>query len=110
MSMKEQIQTLIDKFHRKMEKDEEARNEVMPLKKSINIDLGEEHYSMRLADARITDFEEHLIEDADVTLVTTPENLQGLIDGTLRPMKAYVTKKITVKGKIQDLMFLKKFF
>jgi len=110
MSMEASIQTLIDKFHKKMEKDEEAKKEVMPIKKTINIDLGTEHYSMRLEDAQIDDFKPQMIDDADITILTTPENLQGLIDGTLRPMKAYVTKKIIVKGKIQDLLFLKKFF
>jgi len=110
MTMEASIQTLIDKFHRKMEKDEEAKKEVMPIKKTINIDLGTERYSMRLENAHIDDFSPQMIDSADITLLTTPESLQGLIDGTLRPMKAYVTKKITVKGKIQDIMFLKKFF
>ena len=110
MSMEAEIQTLIDKFHRKMEKDEEAKREVMPIKKIINIDLGTEQYSMKLENAQISDFEPATISDADITILTTPENLHGLIDGTLRPMKAYVTKKIAVKGKIQDILFLKKFF
>jgi putative sterol carrier protein len=51
-----------------------------------------------------------LLQEADITLITTPENLQALIDGTLRPMRAFVMKKIQIKGKIDDLMFLKKFF
>jgi len=110
MSMEASIQTLIDKFHRKMENDEQARAEVMPIRKTINIDLGTEHYSMKLENAQIDDFKPEMIEGPDITLLTTPESLQGLIDGTLRPMKAYITKKIVVKGKIQDLMFLKKFF
>jgi putative sterol carrier protein len=110
MSMEDQIQTLINKFHRKMEQDEQARAEIMPLKKTFNIDLGTEFYSMRLENAQIEDFVPQLIEEADVTLITTPESLQGLIDGTLRPMKAFVTKKVNVKGKFQDLLFLKKFF
>lgn len=110
MTMHDQIQTLIDKFHRKMEKDEEARKEIEPITKTFNIDLGTEHYSMKLENAQIKDFKDSALEDADVTLTTTPENLQALIDGTLRPMKAYVTKKISLKGKIQDVMFLKKFF
>ncbi|MFA6804895.1 MAG: SCP2 sterol-binding domain-containing protein [Candidatus Methanomethylophilaceae archaeon] len=110
MTMHDQIQTLIDKFHRKMEKDEEARKEIEPITKTFNIDLGTEQYSMKLENAQIKDFKDSALEDADVTLTTTPENLQALIDGTLRPMKAYVTKKISLKGKIQDVMFLKKFF
>lgn len=110
MTTHDQIQTLIDKFHRKMEKDEEARKEIEPITKTFNIDLGTEQYSMKLENAQIKDFKDSALEDADVTLTTTPENLQALIDGTLRPMKAYVTKKISLKGKIQDVMFLKKFF
>ncbi|MCL2148029.1 MAG: SCP2 sterol-binding domain-containing protein [Methanomassiliicoccaceae archaeon] len=110
MSMEASIQELIDRFHGKMERDEQARADVMPLRKTFNIDLGTEHYSMRLEDARIEGFGPQMLDEADVTLYTTPESLQGLIDGTLRPMKAYVTKRITIKGKIQDLLFLKKFF
>ncbi len=110
MSMQPQIQELIDKFHRKMEKDPEVRKEVEPLEKTINIDLGSEMYSMKLKDAQIYDFVPMLLPEADVTLTTTPENLQGLIDGTLRPMRAFVLKKVQIKGKIDDLMFLKKFF
>ncbi|MCL2333208.1 SCP2 sterol-binding domain-containing protein [Candidatus Methanoplasma termitum] len=110
MSMEPSIQTLIDKFHSRMDKDEQAREEVRPLKKTINIDLGTEYYSMKLENARISDFKPQMLDEADVTMITTPESLQGLIDGTLRPMKAYITKKISIKGKIQDLMFLKKFF
>jgi putative sterol carrier protein len=110
MTMHDQIQILIDKFHKKMEKNEDARKEIEPITKTFNIDLGDEKYSMILKNAHITDFEDRTIPNADVTLITTPENLQALIDGTLRPMKAYVTKKVTIKGKVQDIMFLKKFF
>jgi putative sterol carrier protein len=51
-----------------------------------------------------------MLQEADVTLTTTPENLSALIDGTLRPMRAFVLKKVQIKGKLDDLMFLKKFF
>lgn len=110
MSMEEQIQTLIDKFHRKMEKDEAARKDVEHLKKTFNIDLGEEGYSLKLEHAKVVEFNKTLDSSADVTVITTPESLSALISGELRPMKAYVMKKIKIQGNIQDLMFLKKFF
>lgn len=110
MSMQAEIQQVIDKFHAKMEKDEKLKSEIEPLVKTFNLDLGDEQYSLKLKDARIYHFEPTLLDDADVTVTTTAENLQGLIDGTLRPMRAYVLKKIQVKGKIDDLMFLKKLF
>lgn len=110
MSMQDEIQAVIDRFHAKMDTDENLRKEVAPLVKTFNLDLGDEAYSMKLKDARIYDFEPKMLDDADVTVTTTAENLRGLIDGTLRPMRAYVLKKIQVKGKIDDLLFLKKLF
>ena len=110
MTMEASIKELIDKFHRKMETDEEAKKEVYPLKKVFNINLGSEFYSLRLEEAEVKEFKTELAENADVTMITTPENFQSMIDGTLRPMKAYITKKIKVVGSIQDVMHLKKFF
>lgn len=110
MSMQQEIQAVIDRFHKKMEKDPELKKDVQHLVKVFNLDLGDESYTLRLKDARIYAFEEGLDENADVTVITTPDNLRGLIDGTLRPMRAYVLKKIQIKGKIDDLMFLKKLF
>ena len=110
MTMEEQLKGLVDKFNKKMAEDEKTRDEVKHLKKTVNIDLDTEIYSFRLENAEITDFKAEPIEGADVIITSTPENLQKLLDGDLRPMRAYLTKKITIKGKIQDLMFLKKFF
>ena len=110
MSSEEIIQKMIDKFHRRMAKDEKARAEVEPIEKTFNVDLGEESYHMRLKNAQIVEFEEGLLDKADILLKTTPEHLRQLVEGTLRPMRAYVTKKITVKGKIEDILHLKKFF
>ena len=94
MSMQQEIQNVIDRFHRKMEKDPEVRKEVEPLQKVFNLDLGTESYTLKLKDAQIYCFEPGMDENADVTVTTTPENLMGLIDGSLRPMRAYVLKKI----------------
>ena len=111
MSMKQQIQGIIDRFHAKMEKDPELKKEVMPIEKVINVDLGEgEQYSFKIKDAEVYYFESGLLDEADLTLTSTPEVFSQLIDGSLRPMRAYVLKKIQIKGKIDDLMFLKKLF
>ncbi len=109
MTMEEQIKGLIDKFNSKMSKDEKTRDEIKHLTKTFNIDLETEKYSFKLENAEMFDFKNEATADADVTIISTPENLQKLIDGDLRPMRAYLTKKIKIEGKIQDLMFLKKF-
>ncbi|MBR4203765.1 MAG: SCP2 sterol-binding domain-containing protein [Candidatus Methanomethylophilaceae archaeon] len=110
MTMEPKLQLMIDKFHRRMEKDPEAKAKVEPVTKTINIDLGEEHYSLRLEKAQIHDFKPELLENADILLKTTSETLDALIEGTLRPMRAYMLKKITIKGKIEDILHLKSLF
>ncbi|MCQ2052620.1 MAG: SCP2 sterol-binding domain-containing protein [archaeon] len=108
--MRSKIQSMIDKFCRKVEKDEKIRKEIEIITKTVNIDLGEETYNFKLEHAQIAELSEGLSEKADITLKTTPENLNALIEGTLRPMKAYITKKIIVKGKIDDIMHLRNLF
>ena len=110
MTMEQEIQAMIDKFHKKVESDPEFKKEIMPVKKSVNLDLGEEKYYIKVEDAHVSEFKKELLDSADLYVTTTPESFRGLMNGTLRPMKAYVLKKIRVKGKIDDLMFLKKFF
>lgn len=110
MTAEEDIQKMIGKFERRMAKDEEAREKVREVKKSINIDLGEEHYSFRVEDSAVHDFKNEALETADITLITTPENLHLLVEGELRPMRAYVTRKIVIKGKIEDILHLKSLF
>lgn len=110
MTMEATIQELIDKANKRMAEDADVREKTKDLVKTVNFDLGEEKYSMKLSDAKISDFKPEFIENADITVTTTPEYFQQLVDGDLRPMRAYVTKKISIKGKIQDLMFLKKLF
>ena len=110
MTMYDAIQEMIDKFHKKAENDEKVREKMEGVVKTVNIDLGEEKYSLKLDNARVTDYKEGTIENPDIIFTSTPENLQALIDGTLRPMKAYFTKKFTVKGKFEDLMHLKSLF
>ena len=110
MTNEEIIQKMIDKFHRRMAKDEKARAEVEPIEKKFNVDLGEETFHLKVAHAQVEEFDKGLYDEADILLKTKPEYLQQLVEGTLRPMRAYVTKKVVIKGKIEDIMYLKKFF
>ena len=50
MTMENEIRAVIDKFHKKVESDPELKKELMPIKKTINMDLGEEAYGFRIED------------------------------------------------------------
>lgn len=110
MSLEPVFLEYIEKFRRKMAEDEKARAKVEPVVKTVNFDLGDEVYSFRLENADIHDFAPCLLAESDIVITSKPEHIKALIDGDLRPMRAYLTKKITVKGKLEDLMHLKELF
>lgn len=107
MTSEEDIQKMIGKFERRMAKDPEAKEKVKEVVKSVNIDLGAEKYSFTIKDAAVNNFVPSNLDVADITLITTPEHLHAIVEGELRPMKAYVTRKIIIKGKIEDVLHLK---
>lgn len=110
MTMHGTIQGMIDKFHERIENDEKVRKEVEPIHKRVNIDLDTERYSLVLDHGRINDLRDELLDDPDITVISKPEHLRALIDGDLRVMRAYMTGKIKVKGKLEDIMHLRKLF
>lgn len=109
MTMEERISGLVDKVNRKLSSRDDIKEEVKDLKKSVNIIVDDQAFSFRFENAEVVDFKCEALETADITLSASEENMNKLLDGELRPMKAYITRKITLKGNIQDIMFLKKF-
>ncbi|HKM13962.1 MAG TPA: SCP2 sterol-binding domain-containing protein [Candidatus Methanomethylophilaceae archaeon] len=109
MSMQEKIEGIVVKFNKRSDEDEKLREDMAHLKKVFMIDLGDEVYSMKLENSKVDDFKAEIVEDADIVLTSTSETIEASMSGELRPMRAYITKKIKIKGSIQDLMFLKKF-
>ena len=95
MTMEATIQELIDKANKRMADDADVHEKTKDLVKTVNFDLGEEKYSMKLSDAKISDFKPEFVEGADITVTTTPEYFQQLVDGDLRPMRAYVARSRT---------------
>lgn len=44
----------------------------------------------------------------DITIITDHATMSGMLSGTLKPIKAYATKKLRVKAQVKDLLILKK--
>jgi putative sterol carrier protein len=110
MTVKEHLLRTIEKFNMRMESDPKLREEVGTLTKKVNIDLGTEHYSFLLKDAAISHFDEGLLESPDIQLFSDPRTIEDLLTGRMRPMKAWALRKVTVKGSLEDIMKMRKFF
>ena len=110
MAVKGLIEEMVDKFHKKVDSDPAVKKRVEPIYKRVNIDLGTEKYSFVLKNATISDINESLLDDFDVEIKTDEATLTKLVEGTMRPFRAYLTKKVIINGKIEDLLQLKDLF
>ncbi|NLX46693.1 MAG: SCP2 sterol-binding domain-containing protein [Euryarchaeota archaeon] len=110
MTTKDHLLNAIDKFNDKMHCDAQLREEVGTLKKKVNIDLGTEHYSFLLRDACISQFDEGLLEGPDIVICSDPRTIDELFTGKMKPMKAWALRKVVIKGSLEDVMKLRKFF
>jgi putative sterol carrier protein len=110
MTVEPLLRDLIDKFNVKADNDEALRSELEGMDKKVLIDLGSEIYNFHLHDGKAHDFKEGRLEDADLTLLSDPETFQGIIEGKIKPMKAFALRKVRVKGDISDVLKLRKLF
>jgi len=110
MTAKEHLLNAIDKFNEKMHCDTKMREEVGAMIKKVNVDLGTEHYSFLLKDSCISQFGEGLVELPDIQICSDPLTIEDLMTGKMKPMKAWALRKVVIKGSLEDVMKLRKFF
>ena len=110
MTLEPLMQDLVKKFNEKVDTDEKLSTELDGMDKKVLIDLVSEQYNFHLHDQRISDFQVGTILNPDITLLSDPETFQAIIEGKMKPMKAFALRKVRVKGEIDDLLRLRKLF
>ncbi len=101
----------IEKFRNKIAEDEKIQKELEGVTRRINIDvIDKEGFSFVLDDKDIKDFKHGKLDDTDVSVTATEEDLIALFKGELKPMRAWATKRLKVKASLEDLMRVRKFF
>ncbi|MDW5563377.1 MAG: SCP2 sterol-binding domain-containing protein [Methanomassiliicoccus sp.] len=110
MTVEPQLQELIAKFNDKVEKDEKIRNELKGVDRKVLIDLESEKYNFHLRNERVNDFQTGEIADPDITILSDPATMEGLISGKIKPMKAVALRKLKLKGSIDDMLRLRSLF
>ena len=100
----------IEKFKAKVEEDEAVRKELEGVKRTMFINvIDKEGYSFVLDGQEIKDFKKGGIDEPDVKITATEEDLILLFKGELKPMKAWATKRLVVKASLDDLLRVRKF-
>ena len=105
------LRETIEKFNKKVSEDPNLANELKNVRKMLQVEVTDgKTYHFLLENAHVGNLEDGPAENPDIRIVTSAETLTQLRSGELRPMKAYATRKLQVKGSIEDLLRLRKFF
>lgn len=105
------LRDTISRFNAKTGGDEQLRNELAGIERTILVSLDDgRNFHFALASSRASDLEQGSVENPDITIESSEENLEALYKGELRVMKALALKKVRVKGSFEDLLRLRKFF
>jgi putative sterol carrier protein len=110
--MVEQIlRETIAKFNRKVDEDPKLAEELRGIRKTVQVEVTDgEWYHFVLENSKVSELVKGAGQNPDVRIIASADTLKKLYSGELRPMKAYVTKQVQIKGSIEDLLRLRKFF
>ena len=105
------LKDMIDKFNAKSAAEPAFEKEMQGMKKVVQIDVTDgEKYFFTLENSRIGPMSKGTIPNPDIAVIGSTETFMQLKSGELRPMKAYALRKLQVKGKLEDILKLRKFF
>jgi putative sterol carrier protein len=104
------LQETVDRFNARVAKDPEICKELEGYKKKVQLDLGCEQYYFFLECSKVEQLFDGTVPDPDITIISDPGTITKLFNGEMKIMKAWALKKIKVKGSLEDLMRLRKFF
>ena len=110
MCIEEKLAALVDKFNMKVDEDENLASYVKDMERKIQIEFTDtdECYWLELKNSKLSQLQKGRIDDADIVLTTDKETMKGLLNGTIKAMKAYATRKLKIKAALQDILLMKK--
>jgi putative sterol carrier protein len=113
MSLVEQLlREAIEKFNARVKEDQELAGELQGVRKVVQVEIeGGEWYHFVLSDGAVDGPHKGEAQaPPDIRIIASEETLTKLWTKELRVMKAFVTKKLQVKGSMEDLLRLRRFF
>ncbi|HZY91359.1 MAG TPA: SCP2 sterol-binding domain-containing protein [Thermoplasmata archaeon] len=106
--IEETLAGLVDRFNRHADKTPAVREELAGLERTISIHLTDgPSYSVDLKDGRLQNLRTGNSR-ADLTITTDSATFHGLVLKEIGPMKALVTRKLSIEGRLEDKLLFRK--
>jgi hypothetical protein len=110
MAVKQVLDEVVAQFNAKVSCDDSLRKELAGIKKKVQIDLGPEQYYFILENCKVDSVCGGCIANPDITIISDEETVRKLHCREMKIMKAWALKKVRVRGSLEDIMRLRKFF
>ncbi|MGQ9587894.1 MAG: SCP2 sterol-binding domain-containing protein [Thermoplasmata archaeon] len=109
--VEELLRRAIEKFNRKTAEDRNLAEELAGMRRTVQIEVSDDAtYHFLLESARVGGLQKGALERPDIRVIASSDTLRQLWSRELRPMKALATRKLQIKGSIEDMLRLRKFF
>ncbi len=109
MTVEETLASLVERFNRKVERTPALAEELRGLARTIAIRLGDAgSYAVDLADGRLKNLRSGAPARADLSIATDLATFEGLIAKEIGPMKALVTRRLSLDGSLEDKLLLRR--
>lgn len=106
--MRELLESLIDRFNERAQTDPRLQEEIVGMKRTIQLVTDRGSFRMALRDGRIAGLEEGALEGADVTITCDEDTFRGLVEGRIPPFRAMAMGKLKMKASLEDALRLRK--
>jgi putative sterol carrier protein len=109
VTVEDTLAAVVDRFNRHAERTPGLAEELNGLSRTIQIHLTDgETYSVDLAKGRLQNLRTGPANGADVRITTDSRTFHALVRKEIGPMKALVTRKLSIEGSLEDKLLFRK--
>lgn len=109
MTVEETLASLVDRFNRHADRTPAVAEELNGLQRTISICLTDGgSFSVDLAHGRLGNLRSGRPPRSDLLVTTDLATFDGLVRKEIGPMKALVTRRLTIDGSLDDKLLFRK--
>ena len=109
MTVEETLTSLVERFNRHVERTPGVAEELHGVERTIAIRLSDAgSYAVDLVRGRLTNLRTGAPESADLKISTDEKTFLALVHKDIGPMKALVTRKLSIDGSLEDKLLLRR--
>lgn len=109
--MMDLLENMVNKFNQKVDESEKLFDKLREISRTIQVELDDNvFYHMRMVNGKIVEIIPEAVKDPelpDLRILTDSATFEGIMNKTVKPLKAYALQKIKIKGALKDRLLLK---